>query len=1855
MKSLLAPLLRPLALAALALFLAAPAQAAVTITRADVASTSAEAVAGTFKTLTGPVIAEAVKNEVGAGTLVLTPPTGWTFQTDDTNPTATVSYVSGSTGISTCVLLDRTASQIRWTVGAGSGNGICRFTFAGIHVKSSSGAADGSMTFSGVTITGATASSTSLGNFTTTAGAATKLLFAQQPSAVAYGAAISPAVTVKVCDANGYTVTSDTSQITIGSSNASLSGTLTANAVAGIATFSNLVPNLAGVGKTLTASHATLTGATSSSFNVAMSLTAATTSWKTLLQGSTYDYINDQQATAVDLELVGDATHPVLYSYYDDNATVTDTDDTLYLRVRVSGSKSNSLSTFASGYLFLGAEVTGDNAMDFFLSITQRTAKEQRLSIWGVGTGLNQSPSTTTITAEIPIVDLVTSPSNASFVPVTPTNDPAVTDVNLNDATLGTTALGLTLNDHFISFKLPFNNSTAAVDSLKEAAAAKGIALTKNTPLRLLLGTSTQSNSLNSDLNGYQGGTKSATTFASQGAFSSSLSFSNNFPAITSNGAGSTAQVIVASGTTVTTVTATDPDSDPLSYSISGGANAASFTINATTGLLSFLSTPAAGTYVVTVKVNDLASVGGAIKDTLSFDTQTLTITVPNPADTTPPTILSVSSPKTDAHYKLGELIPIEVTFSEPLAVTGTPQLTLETGTTDRAVNYSSGSGSSVLVFNYTVQAGDTSPDLDYLGAAALALNSGTIKDGNNNNATLTLPLPGTTGSLGANKALVIDTTAPTYASATANGATVVLSLADTNYLDSANPPPTSAFTATINAVSATVTKVVVNDAAKTATLTLGTASGSGQVVVITYTDPTTSDDGYALQDLAGNDKSTFTSENINATGDITPPTVLGVSAYDIVDSTPVYVNGHYGSTSVIPLRVEFSEPVTVTGTPTLTVETGTTDRTVSYTSGSGTSVLLFNYTVSAGDTSPELDYTTTAALALGGGTIRDASANNATLTLATPAATNSLGANNDLVIDTTAPVFASASVTDSTLTLTYTETNSLDPTLPPATSAFAVTVATVARTVSAVTINSTAKQVVLTLASPVNSGQAVTVAYTDPTAGNDVNATQDLAGNDAATLTATSVTNTTGDVTAPTLTSIANNTVANSALTQQAITYTFTFNEDIDASTFSAVDLINVGTSEITIGTITETSPGVFTVIITPSTTGTIQLRIRSGAIVLDTAGNALVTTSELSGGGATVTVAKLPQTITFGSLANKTFGDAPFSISATATSSLTVSFAVTSGPATLSGTTLTLTGVGTVTIRASQAGNTTYDAAPNVDQSFTVSAVAGTPEVNLRGGTVSIRSGNVTYSTLDNTDFGITKAPAGSPITKTFTIENVGTGTLLLNGTPAVALSGSQSTDFTVVQPTVTAINASGSATFSVIYQPAAVQNPSAAALSIPNSDSDENPYTFAIKGRGNSTLGPVDLTMTGGRILHNTSVPLASGTFTATPDLGTANTFTLVTAPEGDPTADDDNDKFSIVNGNTLQLNTGATAGKTDIAVKATYNIYVQVADNQTPTPATYARAFNVLVMNIVSQTGDFLIADRGPYNSTGTVLLISKTGIVIQTYNTDIRDPYEITTDANGDFIVANYEHDLTTFTVKTDGGVYKLNRQTGLKTKIAGGSPFITPLGVRVEASGKYLVADADYYSAGKYGAIFRIDPAITPNFVTNPPTTDNKTILSQGNNFDYIQGLTLAPNGDIYVSNIRYPRASNPAQIVKINPTTGIQTVVASGSNLSFPTGLAVEADGNSLVVVDAEDSKVISINLIAGGSYGAQTVLSSGSPLSTPTHIAIEDDGNYLVTDGLSNLVTRRLFRVDKGTGVATQLHINTSFDQPRGVTLAK
>jgi adhesin/invasin len=144
------------------------------------------------------------------------------------------------------------------------GNGIYTATLT-------SPSTPGSATITG-TVGGAPIADNATVTFTEPPAVATALEFVQQPSDTQAGSSISPSVTVRAVDDDGDLVASFSSSITIAIGNnpagGTLSGTTSAPAVNGVATFSNLSINRTGTGYTLTASASGLSSATSSAFAV---------------------------------------------------------------------------------------------------------------------------------------------------------------------------------------------------------------------------------------------------------------------------------------------------------------------------------------------------------------------------------------------------------------------------------------------------------------------------------------------------------------------------------------------------------------------------------------------------------------------------------------------------------------------------------------------------------------------------------------------------------------------------------------------------------------------------------------------------------------------------------------------------------------------------------------------------------------------------------------------------------------------------------------------------------------------------------------------------------------------------------------------------------------------------------------------------------------------------------------------------------------------------------------------------------------------------------------------------------------------------------------------------------------------------------------------------------------------------------------------------------------------------------------------------------------------------------------------------------------------------------------------------
>lgn len=208
------------------------------------------------------------------------------------------------------------------------------------------------------------------------------------------------------------------------------------------------------------------------------------------------------------------------------------------------------------------------------------------------------------------------------------------------------------------------------------------------------------------------------------------------------------------------------------------------------------------------------------------------------------------------------------------------------------------------------------------------------------------------------------------------------------------------------------------------------------------------------------------------------------------------------------------------------------------------------------------------------------------------------------------------------------------------------------------------------------------------------------------------------------------------------------------------------------------------------------------------------------------TLTVNKGNQTITFtlGADANKVVGAADFTLNGTASSGLVVSYTSSNtAVATVSGNTVTIVGPGTTDITASQAGDANYNAATDVVQTLTVSDA---PVMSVTAGSNTLTSGTGTYN-FGNVDVN------QSSTAITFTIANSGGADLQLSGNPAVTVSGANSAEFIVTQPTSTTVSTGSNITFQVVFTPTAAGTRTA-TVSIAN-NSSTNPYTFTLTGEG------------------------------------------------------------------------------------------------------------------------------------------------------------------------------------------------------------------------------------------------------------------------------------------------------------------------------------------------------------------------------------------------------------------------------------
>ena len=201
----------------------------------------------------------------------------------------------------------------------------------------------------------------------------------------------------------------------------------------------------------------------------------------------------------------------------------------------------------------------------------------------------------------------------------------------------------------------------------------------------------------------------------------------------------------------------------------------------------------------------------------------------------TAPTVSRVAFTSTPASgqnstYKLNAVMDITATFSEAVTVSGTPQINLTVGSIQRKANYQSGSTTTQLLFQYTVQATDEDTDGATINANGLKLNGGRIRK---NNTTINADL--THAARTNQSGHKVDGVAPALTNAEVRGDALTLTYSEV--LDSSSKPVSGDFAVTVNSEARNVSTVAMSSSEMT--LTLASPVAPDQTVTLTYTPGT--------------------------------------------------------------------------------------------------------------------------------------------------------------------------------------------------------------------------------------------------------------------------------------------------------------------------------------------------------------------------------------------------------------------------------------------------------------------------------------------------------------------------------------------------------------------------------------------------------------------------------------------------------------------------------------------------------------------------------------------------------------------------------------------------------------------------------------------------------------------------------------------------------------------------------------------------------------------------------------------------------------------------------------------------------
>ncbi|WP_313651593.1 Ig-like domain-containing protein [Pseudomonas soli] len=338
--------------------------------------------------------------------------------------------------------------------------------------------------------------------------------------------------------------------------------------------------------------------------------------------------------------------------------------------------------------------------------------------------------------------------------------------------------------------------------------------------------------------------------------------------------------------------------------------------------------------------------------------------------DTRVPSVTSVGGPA-GVSYNAGDSLVFVVNTSEAVQVTGAPRLALDIGGHTVFAELVAGAGTSTLVFQYIVQAGDN--DADGITVTGLAANGATLVDAAGNAMDLTL------NGVADTHQVLVDTQAPS--------AVGIVTL-DPSPSNAQSVRFTVTFNEQVNGVDLSDFSLVGTGSAGGALSGLQALGGGVYVITVSGVHGTgtlglnLNGSATGITDVAGN----------ALVGGLTGATYNIDRDAPTVSSVGVPVGVPYNTGDVLTFVVNTSEAVLVDGVPRLALDVGGRTVYADFVAGSGTPTLVFQYQIQAGDN--DADGIQVLGLSANGASLHDAAGNQLTPGL------NNIGDTHGVIVD---------------------------------------------------------------------------------------------------------------------------------------------------------------------------------------------------------------------------------------------------------------------------------------------------------------------------------------------------------------------------------------------------------------------------------------------------------------------------------------------------------------------------------------------------------------------------------------------------------------------------------------------------------------------------------------------------------------------------------------------------------------------------------------------------------------------------------------------------------------------------------------